>query len=74
MEVPDVIEQERRNKERLRTLISHSVQFRNARDRYDFMCCGAAVGVTAAFCAPIGGLLLVMESMVCCPSPAPSHE
>eukprot|EP01012_Entosiphon_sulcatum_P063227 TRINITY_DN9034_c0_g1_i1.p1 TRINITY_DN9034_c0_g1~~TRINITY_DN9034_c0_g1_i1.p1 ORF type:complete len:819 (+),score=86.98 TRINITY_DN9034_c0_g1_i1:726-3182(+) len=38
-------------------------QFRNARDQYDFVCAGSAAGVAAAFCAPVGGLLFVMESV-----------
>mmetsp|Transcript_31646 Transcript_31646/g.56813 ORF Transcript_31646/g.56813 Transcript_31646/m.56813 type:complete len:826 (-) Transcript_31646:928-3405(-) len=31
--------------------------------RYEFICAGSACGVASAFNAPIGGLLLVMESM-----------
>ena len=30
---------------------------------YEFICAGSACGVASAFNAPIGGLLLVMESM-----------
>eukprot|EP01060_Flectonema_neradi_P002541 TRINITY_DN1159_c3_g1_i1.p1 TRINITY_DN1159_c3_g1~~TRINITY_DN1159_c3_g1_i1.p1 ORF type:complete len:1075 (+),score=181.98 TRINITY_DN1159_c3_g1_i1:93-3317(+) len=37
--------------------------FRNTADRISFMTCGAAAGVSAAFGAPVGGLLFVMEEI-----------
>eukprot|EP01061_Rhynchopus_euleeides_P038116 TRINITY_DN65537_c0_g1_i1.p1 TRINITY_DN65537_c0_g1~~TRINITY_DN65537_c0_g1_i1.p1 ORF type:complete len:845 (+),score=269.62 TRINITY_DN65537_c0_g1_i1:98-2632(+) len=38
-------------------------KFRNASDHRDFITAGAAAGISAAFGAPIGGLLFVMEEM-----------
>eukprot|EP00754_Rhynchopus_humris_P009487 Rhum_TRINITY_DN14025_c5_g1::Rhum_TRINITY_DN14025_c5_g1_i1::g.67900::m.67900 len=37
--------------------------YRNTMDRRAFMTCGAAAGVSAAFGAPVGGLLFVMEEI-----------
>ena len=37
--------------------------YRNTADRIGFMTCGAAAGVSAAFGAPVGGLLFVMEEI-----------
>ena len=37
--------------------------FRNTRDHRDFITAGAGAGISAAFGAPIGGLLFVMEEM-----------
>eukprot|EP01059_Diplonema_ambulator_P031154 TRINITY_DN5651_c0_g1_i2.p1 TRINITY_DN5651_c0_g1~~TRINITY_DN5651_c0_g1_i2.p1 ORF type:complete len:811 (+),score=105.75 TRINITY_DN5651_c0_g1_i2:120-2552(+) len=38
-------------------------KLRNAKDHRDFITAGAAAGISAAFGAPIGGLLFVMEEM-----------
>ena len=38
-------------------------RFRNASDHRDFITAGSAAGISAAFGAPIGGLLFVMEEM-----------
>eukprot|EP01064_Diplonema_japonicum_P012524 TRINITY_DN19965_c0_g1_i1.p1 TRINITY_DN19965_c0_g1~~TRINITY_DN19965_c0_g1_i1.p1 ORF type:complete len:857 (+),score=103.47 TRINITY_DN19965_c0_g1_i1:59-2629(+) len=38
-------------------------KYRNAKDHRDFITAGAAAGISAAFGAPIGGLLFVMEEM-----------
>eukprot|EP00041_Stephanoeca_diplocostata_P021223 m.489642 g.489642 ORF g.489642 m.489642 type:complete len:885 (-) comp21770_c0_seq1:2817-5471(-) len=38
-------------------------RFRNVKDRRDFITCGVACGVAAAFGSPVGGLLFAMEEV-----------
>eukprot|EP01062_Namystynia_karyoxenos_P034828 TRINITY_DN25497_c0_g2_i1.p1 TRINITY_DN25497_c0_g2~~TRINITY_DN25497_c0_g2_i1.p1 ORF type:complete len:948 (+),score=286.76 TRINITY_DN25497_c0_g2_i1:76-2844(+) len=54
----------------LRIQTEYLRRFRNNRDHRDFITAGAAAGISAAFGAPIGGLLFCMEEMATYWSPS----